>query len=440
MKKLEYFLLVMIIICASCAKDKLFDPPDTLPGNSSPYNLIFPQIRIAVVSDIHYMDPSIAPDNPENNQDWQNYVSHDRKIFELSDPIFRNVVSDLITEKPDVLLVPGDLAKEGELVCHETVKSFLQQLENAGIQVFVVPGNNDIGNPDARSYKTDPPTDIPSISEEDFKSIYGDFGYNEALYTDPASLSYICQPFSGLWILGIDGVKRSASGVSGAINPLTLAWIQDKMAEARAKNIKVLAMMHYGIIPHYSEQKKLEPLISGSQANAIALMNSGIRLIFTGHYHANDIVDFTNEGKTLSDIQTGSLVTPPFSYRIMTLDDNFINIDSRRVTDVESELTGDQDFLTYCHAKITSRINSFFMLYGSYVQGKYNIPADQYPMAVPFFTKAYLAYFGGDEKISQEESLNLDILEQEVPSAMTLLKSFWKDLAPGDNKIHIKLK
>ena len=73
MKKLEYFLLVMIVICASCAKDQWFDPPETLPGNNSPYNLICPQIKIAVVSDIHYMDPSIAPDDPENNPDWQNY-------------------------------------------------------------------------------------------------------------------------------------------------------------------------------------------------------------------------------------------------------------------------------------------------------------------------------------------------------------------------------
>ena len=73
---------------------------------------------------------------------------------------------------------------------------------------------------------------------------------------------------------------------------------------------------------------------------AIALMNAGIRLIFTGHYHANDIVDFTNEGKTLTEIQTGSLVTPPCPYRIMTLDDNFINIDTRRVTEVDMELPG----------------------------------------------------------------------------------------------------
>ena len=63
-------------------------------------------------------------------------VSHDRKIFELSDPIFRKVVSDLIDEKPDILLITGDLAMEGELVSHETVKGLLQQLEKRGYSGF----------------------------------------------------------------------------------------------------------------------------------------------------------------------------------------------------------------------------------------------------------------------------------------------------------------
>ena len=61
-------------------------------------------------------------------------------------------------------------------------------------------------------------------------------------------------------------------------------------------------------------------------------------------------------------------------------------------------------------------------------------------LVVPFFTKAYKAYFGGDEKISHGRKKKLEVLEQSVPSALPLLNSFWTDLPPGDNKIHIKLK
>jgi predicted MPP superfamily phosphohydrolase len=440
MKKLESFLLLLIFLCASCAKDQWFDPPLKGPGNNnSPYNLISPQIRIAVLSDIHFMDPAIAPDDPENNPEWQSMVTHDRKIFELSAPIFIKVVSDLIQEKPDILLITGDLAMEGQLVCHEAVQSRLQELRNAGIRVFVVPGNNDINNPDSKTYKTVPFTSISSITAEGFASLYADCGFNEAIYRDVNSLSYICQPFDNLWILGIDGVKRSASGSSGAINPLTLTWIQEKMAEANEKNITVLAMMHYGILEHYKGQKSLEPLISGQKNMAIALMNAGIRLIFTGHYHANDISDFSNEGKILSDIQTGSLVTPPYSYRMMTLDDNFINIDTRRVTYSGTGIPEDK-FIEYSGSVFTSRINGFFNYYGPYLQSAFGIPPDLYPLAIPRFTEAFKSYFAGDEKLWPEEQVQIEILEQTVPSALPLLNSWWSDLLPGDNKIHIQLK
>ncbi len=437
MKKLENFLLVMIFLCASCAKDQWFDPPDHRPGNACPFDFISHRIKIAVVSDIHYMDPSILPDDPVNNPYWQGYVSTDRKIFELSDPIFRNVVFDLMAERPDILLITGDLASDGELLCHETVKRYLQKLEKKGIRIFVVPGNNDINNPGSKTYKTDPPSTIPNITPADFVSLYGDFGYNDALYKDANSLSYINQPFKKLWILGIDAIKT--------MNPATMTWIQEKMVEASEKNITVLAMMHFGVNEHYSGQKYLEPLINKLNYKdiAIALMNAGIRVIFTGHYHANDIVDFTNEGKILSDIQTGSLVTPPYSYRSMTLYDNILQIYTKRVRDVKAKITGDMSFLKYSDVTLTSRINSFFMFYSTYVQKIYSIPAEQYEQystVVPFLTKAYKAYFAGDEKIDQEERAKIDLLGQILPSYLPFLNSLWADLPPQDNKIDIKLK
>lgn len=432
MKKSLPFVLVLIFLCASCAKDKLFDPPARLPGNSSPYNLISPQIRIAVVSDIHYMDPTIAPDDPENNAEWQSMVNHDRKIFEFSDPIFRKVVSDLKYEKPDILLITGDLAMEGQLVSHQAVKTRLQELENAGIRVFVVPGNNDIDNPDAKEYKTF--TKVSSITPEDFASLYGDFGFydEETLYRDANSLSYICQPFEHLWILGIDCKN-------GAIDSSTLEWIQEKMVEANEKNITVLAMMHYGIIEHYPGQNTLEPLVYEPNVNALALMSVGIRLIFTGHYHANDIANYTENGMTLSDIQTGSLVTPPYSFRMMTLDDNFINIDTRRVTSEGTDIPEDT-FLKYSNEIFTDRITGFFTFYGSFLRWVYQIPKAQYPLTIPIFTEAYKAYFAGDEKLDAAERMKIVILGQSVPSALPLLDAMWNDPAPKDNKIHIKLK
>jgi hypothetical protein len=238
--------------------------------------------------------------------------------------------------------------------------------------------------------------------------------------------------------LGIDANKFSDSGVSGAINPATLAWIQEKMVEANENNITVLAMMHYGIIEHYAGQNTLEKLIENSGENSTALMNAGIRLIFTGHYHANDIVDFTNDGKTLTEIETGSLVTPLSPYRIMTLDDNFIKIDTRRVSSISATLPGGMDFLTYSDVTITNRLNSLF----TYIlRGKFGIPKADAISLAPYVTNAFKAYFAGDEIITPEESDNINALAQgPYPFLVNILNNVWTDLPPKDNKIHIKLK
>ncbi len=443
MKKLRLFYsLLLILFVASCAKDQFMDPPELLPGNCSPFNLISPKIKIAVVPDIHYTHPALLPDNIEDSPSLMAYLGLDRKLLELSDPIFRQVHSELIVEKPDILLIPGDLTKDGEKIGHEVVRDLLQELENTGIKVYVVPGNNDILNPDALSFASEPPVPVENITLDQFAEIYGDFGYDEAIYRDVNSLSYICQPYDKLWILGIDNCKYTtdATGrikVSGAINPGTLAWIEEKMAEARDKNIEVLAMMHYGILEHYAGQKRIEPLISGSGTNAAALMSAGIRLIFTGHYHANDIVEFSNDGKTLYDIQTGSLVTPPYSFRIMTLDDNFIKIDTRRVTSINAEIPGGMDFISYSDVNLSSRLNSFFTFY---LNAMFGLPEPYAAYFAPYVANAYKAYFAGDEQISAEESEKLDALPESFDPLVVTVKSVWTDLTPEDNKIHIKLK
>lgn len=448
MRKLTLFYLLMIFLLgSSCEKDHLFNDPDQLlqendnSANLRTGNLIYPKIKIAVVSDIHYTHPDLLPANIEDSPSLMQVLGLDRKILELSDPIFRKVISELIEEKPDILLIPGDLTKDGELMGHEMVKEMLQDLENTGIKVYVIPGNNDIFNEDAFSFVTEPPVSVPNINNDQFAEIYGNFGYNEALYRDDNSLSYICQPFNHVWILAIDNNEYTSTEegmeVNGAINPATLSWIVEKMEEARENNIRVLTIMHWGILEHYAGQNSVESLISEPENNAIALMNAGIKLIFTGHYHANDIVEFTDNKNTLYDIQTGSLVTPPSPYRIMELDDHFINIHTNLVKSIDSELPEGMDFLEYCDVNLTSRLNS---LYFYYLYLKYKLPEEYAAYFAPYVSRAYKAYFAGDEKMPPSERKELDAMPVNLGLLVDIVESIWTDLDPSDNKILIQLK
>lgn len=449
MKNLKlFFLSLMIIVSASCTKDALLDPSGMLTDDSNSLKSSQAKLKIAVISDLHYMSPLLLPENPETDQAFQWYLAQDPKLIAFSDPILRKAIAELKREKPDIVLIPGDLTKDGELLSHEGVIGLLQELLDLNVKVFVVPGNHDVNNPEALDFSVSPPVPTDKISAADFASIYGDFGYDDAIYRDENSLSYICQPTEKLWILGIDACRYAENTniaiVGGAIKPETMAWIQDKMVEARANNITVLAVMHHGILQHYYGQEQLDPgyLVENWPDMAAAFMQMGIKLVFTGHYHANDISQMAIGKNTLSDVETGSLVTPPSPYRIMILDNNFIKIESRRITTIDYPFPPGLDFVTYSNLFLKEHLDGYFG-YGLTQEPYYLDPVTASYIA-PFLSNGVIAHYAGDEKIKPDERKKLDQLSNTVPPESTFLidaiNSFWTDLPIDDNKAHIKMK
>ena len=167
MKNLKFFFLsLMIIVSASCTKDALLDPSGMLTDDSNSLKSSQAKLKIAVISDIHYFDPTLMPADPENDYYFQKYLAQDPKLIHLSDPIFRQVISELKKEKPDIVLIPGDVTKDGELISHESVAELLNELADADMKVFVVPGNHDINNPEALDFSFSPPKLTEKISAD----------------------------------------------------------------------------------------------------------------------------------------------------------------------------------------------------------------------------------------------------------------------------------
>src|SRR5258705_5145774 len=199
-------------------------------------------LKIAIVSDIHYMDPSLLINNGASGTAFQNYVDQDPKLVQYSDPIFRKVMAEIKAGNPDILLVPGDITKDGEKVGHLAMAGFLNQLRSDGIKVYVVPGNHDINNAKAKKFDGDNAYPVEMTSKTDFETIYGNFGYNNAIARDPNSLSYVAQPQADLRIIGIDACKYEEYGpagdvAAGRIKPATLTWILAQLKEAKLQNV-----------------------------------------------------------------------------------------------------------------------------------------------------------------------------------------------------------
>jgi 3',5'-cyclic AMP phosphodiesterase CpdA len=432
--QLLFPILICMIAVISCTKEPAFEHGK---GGEvfNPHSL-----KIAVVSDIHYMDPSLLKNNASAGQAFQDYLNADPKLIEFSDPIFRTVMEKLKSERPDILLIPGDLTKDGERVSHKTMASLLKQLANANIKVFVVPGNHDVNNPEARTYDGDIATLTPSISASEFSSLYADYGYKNAIARDPNSLSYVAQPYPGLWILGIDDceyeLNKDIAIVAGRIKPQTMTWALDRLADAKRRHIQVFGMMHHNMIEHYAGQTQLDPgyVTDNWESEADQFMNAGMSVIFTGHYHANDITKRVTGNKELFDIETGSLVTAPIPYRIITMNNNAFDITTKYVTSIHATLPGGLDFPTYSNMFLSQHLDGYFSYFLSNV---YGVPDPYVAEGAPLFRNAIMAHFAGDEKISPEEAAKDEAFGALSPDIAGALHSLWTDINTTDNNVHV---
>ena len=191
------FAAVMLLFAPTIVSCDLEDNPVD-PGGYVPEKK---GKTIMLVSDIHVMAPELLESKGEA---YTKYLSIDPKLLEYSADVLNNLVAEALRQKPDLVIIPGDLTKDGELVSHQLVANTLKQLRSAGIPVVVVPGNHDIDNPDAKYFSGAETRYAARTSTAQFATIYNDFGYATAFARDDASLSYACEPLAGLVLLCID--------------------------------------------------------------------------------------------------------------------------------------------------------------------------------------------------------------------------------------------
>jgi 3',5'-cyclic AMP phosphodiesterase CpdA len=327
----------------------------------------FPVARIAVLSDLHLFDVSTSGPGPAFDRNLARGV----KLLAESRAILEAALPRVIAEGPDIVIVCGDLTKDGERSSHELAARELGILEKGephrpGPMVYVVPGNHDILNPEAARYEGDAAVPVGSISPTEFSDLYRDLGYGEALRRDPSSLSYLAEPIPGLWLLAIDSCRyrenRASPIAAGRVSPSTLAWIDGVLADARARGAVVLPFMHHGLLEHFRGQQRHVPSrgTDGAERLAALLASRGVRVVFTGHGHIQDVAErrlATCAGsRVLFDAATGSLVTYPNPWRMVHMDgQGRMTVLSRRVL-----ATADRpsDFPEYSAARLRDGLAS----------------------------------------------------------------------------------
>lgn len=362
-------------------------------------------IKFAIVSDTHIYDPMLG--NNENGEFFEVAITSDRKAFLKSNDLLGAALDALISQGTDMLLVPGDLTKDGEVRNHEMVRASLQKAVDAGIPVFVVPGNHDINNPygyqeskagkltgkgavylEGNAFQKTPGSMAPHMTHisadsdvavhmDNWDKFYADFGFNQAIDRDEHSYSYVAEPFAGVWVMAIDSIYSSIQDIQNIWDDeeeyknygktggtllapkraKTFEWVKDVAAKAKAEGKILLTITHAGVVEHFPGKNALisqyvhdstetaytkefpaqsysevyTNTFSGetgtfeynspSEIVSKELADAGVNLVFTGHFHANDIAKRQySDNSWLYDIQTGATVSYPAPYRTAELD------------------------------------------------------------------------------------------------------------------------
>ena len=328
-----------------------------------------------VINDLHLMAPELLV---EEGDAFDAYRMGDAKLYKESPAIVNAVVAKVLEVKPTALLIGGDLTKDGERVSHALLASLLKPVTDAGIKVYVVPGDHDVNNPTAAIYSGATTTPTETVTADEFAEIYAPFGFADAVSRDETSLSYMAYPTDKLAVLCLDACRynenlaaadATTEGGSeavlvreGRLTKETLAWMTTAVADAQASGRKVVALMHHLVSAPFNGYDVVGPVVNGQSADLASMFaggseegeeteppyevsngdvqdafaKAGISVIFTGDAQATDIQHVTtpSEGK-LYQVTTGALISFDCPYRLVSVTEEGLDIDTRVIKEVE---------------------------------------------------------------------------------------------------------
>ena len=282
-------------------------------------------LTIWMVTDIHYIAPELHDSGAAFARMKATAAGKDLGNI---DSIMQALVWEAASEKPDLLIVSGDLSFNGEYDSMVGLAEYFKQIEENGTQVSVIPGNHDIHSGWARRFEDAEMEKTKQVSPTDFRELFAEFGYDLATHQDPESLSYVIEPKPNYPILMMDTNIYSETESSktptteGEIKLETAAWL----AEYFEENAAAIWVGHHPVLSHNGSDRTGHTLQNAEDINPL-LNEQGIRTLFAGHIHAQNI---SSDGAT-REIITGALSTFPNSIGEITLNDDGLTYKHREL-------------------------------------------------------------------------------------------------------------
>lgn len=308
-----YIILISILLIGCVADEEEASFSFKKPASS--YITKEKDLSLFVTTDWHYLADSLT----DNGKAFQQYLeSGDGKQLQDMNAILDTFAFEVNQTKPDAVIISGDLTNNGEKASHEAIAKRLASLEDSGTNVYVIPGNHDINNPWARKFSGSEQVKVDSIKASDFSSIYQSFGYEEAISTDPTSLSYLTAPSENVWLLMLDtnhyknNKNRGVPELNGTLSAQTIEWIKACYAFAEKNNAQVIPVMHHNLAEHNEAFHDGYTVDNKEQVTAL-FQQYATPIVLSGHIHAQNI----HKTKDIYDIATSGLSVYPQQYGVI---------------------------------------------------------------------------------------------------------------------------
>ena len=270
------------------------------------------KVKIMTASDLHYLDSSLYDDGDLFKLVLEN---GDGKITEYSEVLVDALIQRTIEERPDVLVLTGDVSFNGEHISHESLAAKLKKIEDEGIDVVVLSGNHDVMERAVKYHGGDYEY-IETINSPMFAQIYEDYGYNQYYSKDPNSNTIIYQINNGFRIICLDANYDYKCFVSDA----TIAWLKDELEKAKNNNIKMISFSHQNLV------KQSDAFDYGYVINSADKINElykkyGVPVNFSGHMHIQHVTN----GENIDEVLTESMSLYQTHYGIIEVDKEGVN-------------------------------------------------------------------------------------------------------------------
>ena len=276
------------------------------------------KLNFYLLTDTHYFEEALGASGKAYEEYMKTEAFYLKESSAINKAVFEKLKADKETE---LIIIPGDLSKDGEYESHKSLIKELNALKENGKKIFVLTAGHDF-NETGRGYKNDKFVGSKGTEFKELYKLYYEFGYRDALSVDEETLSYIAEIAENTRLLALNcDSKRECKGL---IDERLLEWVKEQLDDAQKVGARVIAMCHYPVIPSVPVFDLVgDAHVKNWREIATFLADNGVELVLTGHMHIQSINEFvTEKGNKLYDICTATTVGTPGKYRKIEIDEN----------------------------------------------------------------------------------------------------------------------